>query len=65
MVSDFARLEAGDSERAKSILAREVADFYYHPWQTDAPQRQKVLEFIQTSKAKSAVLREELSKRSQ
>jgi hypothetical protein len=61
-VSVLAILEAGDTERAKSILAREVAGFYHHPWQADAPQRQKILELIETTKPKSAVLRQELSK---
>jgi hypothetical protein len=27
------RLEAGDSDRAKSILAGEVADYYHQPWE--------------------------------
>jgi hypothetical protein len=58
----LARLEAGDTEHAKSILAHEVAEFYHHPWQADAPERQKVLELIEATKPKSAVLSDELSK---
>jgi hypothetical protein len=61
----LARLEAGDTERAKSILAHEVASFYHHPWQPDAPQRQKVLGLIEEIKPKSNVLMEELTKTSQ
>jgi hypothetical protein len=56
------KLEAGDTEHAKSMLAHEVASFYHRPWQSDAPQRQKILEFIEATKPKSSVLREELSK---
>jgi hypothetical protein len=56
------RLEARDTERTKTILAQEVASFFRSPWQPDAPQRQKVLEFIEATKPKSAILREELSK---
>ena len=56
------KLEAGDTDRAKSILAREVALFYYHPWQPDAPQRRKILELVEAAKPNSSVLREELSK---
>ena len=59
------RLEAGETERAKSILAHEVASFYSYPWQTDRPQRQKFLELVETTKAKSSVLREELAKSAQ
>jgi len=56
------RLEAGETDRAKSILAREVAMFYYHPWQADTPQRRKILELVEAMKPKSGILREELSK---
>jgi len=58
------RLETGDNDGAKSLLAREVANYYYHPWQADAPQRAMVLQFIETTKPNSSVLREELSKNS-
>jgi hypothetical protein len=58
----LSRLEAGDTEHAKSMLAHEVASFYYHPWQADAPQRRKILEFVEATKPKSSALREELSK---
>lgn len=64
-LSALGRLEAGDTEHAKSILAHEVASFYHHPWQPDAPERQKVLGLIEEIKPKSDVLREELSKTSQ
>jgi hypothetical protein len=55
-------LEAGETDRAKSMLAREVAIFYYHPWQADAPERCKLLELVEATKPKSSILREELSK---
>ena len=58
------RLEAGDSDRAKSILAREVADYYHQSWEANAPQRAKVVEMIEGTKPKSAVLREELERKS-
>ncbi len=64
-LSVLERLEAGDPDRAKSILAQQVASFYYHPWQADAPQRQKVLGLIEDIKPKSNVLKEELSKKRQ
>ena len=56
------RLEAGETDRAKSILAREVAMFYHHPWQADAPQRRKILELLEATKPKSSILTEELNK---
>ena len=56
------RLEAGDGERAKSILASEIAMFYHHPWQADTPQRRKLLELVEDTKPKSSILSEELSK---
>ena len=56
------RLEAGETDRAKSILAREVAMLYYHPWQADTPQRRKILELVEAMKPKSGILKEELSK---
>jgi hypothetical protein len=58
----LARVEAGEIDRAKSMLAREVAIFYYQPWQADAPQRRKILELVEATKPKSSILREELSK---
>jgi hypothetical protein len=64
-LSVLARLEAGDTDRAKSTLAHEVASYYHHPWDANAPQRQKVLGLIEEIKPKSDVLREELSKRPQ
>ena len=64
-LSVLTRLEAGDTDYAKSILAREVASYYYHPWQADAPRRQKVLTLIEATKPKSSVLSEELRKASQ
>jgi hypothetical protein len=57
------RLEAGETDRAKSMLAREVAMFYHHPWQADAPQRRKIVELVEATEPKSSTLREELSKR--
>ena len=59
------RLEAGDTEHTKTILAQEVASFYHSPWQPDGPHRQKILEVIEATKPKSTVLREELAKKSQ
>ena len=56
------RLEAGETDRAKSILAREVAMLYYRPWQADTLQRRKILELVEAMKPKSGILREELSK---
>jgi hypothetical protein len=64
-LSVLERLEAGDPNRAKSILAHEVAIFYHHPWQADAPQRQKVLGLIEEIKPKSNILKEELSKKTE
>ncbi len=64
-LSVLTRLEAGDTDYAKRILAREVATYYHHPWQADAPGRQKVLTLIEATKPKSAVLSEQLRKTSQ
>jgi hypothetical protein len=60
----LARLEAGDTERTKSILAQAVASFYHHPWQPHGAQRQKILEFIEAAQPNSTVLRDALSKTS-
>ena len=57
------RLEAGDTEDTKAILAQEVASFYRSPWQAEGPQRQKILEMIEATKPKSTVLRQELGKK--
>jgi len=57
------RLEAGDTEDTKAILAQEVASFYRSPWQANGPQRQKILEMIEATKPKSTVLRQELGKK--
>ena len=59
------RLEAGETERAKSILAHEVASFYSYPWQAGAPQREMFLDLVETTKPKSSALREELAKSAQ
>ena len=60
------RLEAGDTQYAKSMLAREVADFHHHHSSgAEAPQKQKILDLIEATKTKSAALREELGKTSQ
>jgi hypothetical protein len=56
------RLEAGETDRAKEILAHEVGIFYSHPWQADTPQRRKILELVEATKPKSSILREELGK---
>ena len=57
------RLEAGDTERAKSVLAQEVASWYRVPWQPEGPYRQKILGLIEATKSKSTVLRDELAKK--
>ena len=59
------RLEAGDTERTKVILAQEVASFYHTPWQPGGPQRQKILEVIEATKTKSTVLQQELGNKFQ
>ena len=58
------RLEAGETDRAKLLLAREVASYYQHPFrQTDSPRRKKLLPVIESARTKSKVLNEELSKK--
>jgi hypothetical protein len=59
------RLEAGDTDHAKSILAQDIASFYYTPWQADSPQRKRIVEFVDATKLKSTALRQELSKKPQ
>jgi hypothetical protein len=56
------RLEAGDTEHAKSILAQDIASFYYTPWQAGSPQRKRILELVDAMKSKSTALRQELGK---
>jgi len=55
------RLEAGDTEHAKSALAREIGSWYRVPWRPQGPHRQELLELIETTKPKSSVLRDELA----
>jgi hypothetical protein len=57
------RLEAGDTDHAKAVLAREVGSWYRVPWQPQGPYRQKILELVEATKAKSAVLRDELARK--
>ena len=60
------RLETGETERAKLLLAREVASYYQHPFgRADSPQRKKLLSYIETVRSKSTTLNEELSKKAQ
>jgi hypothetical protein len=58
-------LEAGEMDRAKLFLAREVASYYRYPFGQTAAQRQKLLAHIERSSAKSQVLKEQLSKKPQ
>jgi hypothetical protein len=58
------KLEAGETDKAKSLLARQIA-VYHHAFQNDEaslPEQQKLLPSIDAAAAKSAVLREELQK---
>lgn len=59
------RLESGETDRAKFLLAREVASYYQHPLGQTTAQRQKLLTLIENSSAKSEILKAELSKKSQ
>src|SRR4051794_25575993 len=47
------RLEAGEMDRAKLLLAREVASYYRHPLGQAPAQRQKLLDHIEKSRARS------------
>jgi hypothetical protein len=56
-------LERGDTDSAKVFLAREVADYYRHPFtQGESPERKKLLTTIDTVRAKSSILDRELRK---
>jgi hypothetical protein len=59
------RLEEGQADRAKLLLAREVASYYRHPLGQTQSQRQKLLTLIDSTSAKSEILKEELSKKAQ
>ena len=54
------RLEDGETDQAKKMLAHEIGIFYHRPWQSDSPLRRRILELIDTTKPKSGILREEL-----
>jgi hypothetical protein len=57
------RLETNQPDRAKLLLAREVASYYKHSLGlTESADRKKVLERIETLRAKCSVLNDELSK---
>ena len=56
------RLEAGETDRAKLILAREVASYYHHPLGEAPAQRQKLLTLIDDASGKSQTLKDELTK---
>jgi uncharacterized membrane protein YccC len=56
------RLEAGETDRAKFVLAREVASYYRHPLGAPAAQREKLLALIDEAGAKSPILKDELTK---
>ena len=58
------QLEAGQTDRAKLILAREVASYYHHPLGQSQAERQKMLTLIEAAGEKSPILKDELSKRS-
>src|SRR5689334_25402947 len=47
------RLEAGDTDYAKSMLAREIVDFYHNPSIAEAPQRRKIFDLIDATKSRS------------
>ena len=60
------RLEANQADRAKLLLAREVASYYrYSLGPGESFDRKKVLAHIDELRAKSSVLNEELSKKAQ
>jgi hypothetical protein len=58
------RLEAGETDRAKLILAQEIADYYHHPLGQSQPERQRLLTLIEAAGEKSPVLKDELRKTS-
>ena len=60
------KLEKGDQEYAKRILAREVAGYYQHPLgSADSPHRKEIFSYIEALRAKSSALDKELSKKPQ
>jgi hypothetical protein len=60
------RLETNQPDRAKLLLAREVASYYKHPLGVaQSAERKKVLEHIDSLRTKSGTLNEELSKNAQ
>ncbi len=56
------RLEAGEIDRAKLVLTREVASYYRHPLGQPPAERQKLLTLIEAAKEKSSILKDELDK---
>jgi hypothetical protein len=60
------RLETNQPDRAKLLLVREVASYYNRPLGlADSAEREKVLEHIDSLRAKSNTLNEELIKKAQ
>jgi uncharacterized protein HemX len=61
------KLEAGQSEQAKSLLARQVAQYYqtFQKLQPASESRLHLMQRIEISSAKSATLKEALAKNPQ
>jgi hypothetical protein len=58
------KLETGNTDGAKLILARDVASYYRHPiGRADSPERRKLMPHIDAVRSKSSALNEELSKK--
>jgi hypothetical protein len=57
------QLEAGQQERTKSLLARQVASFYrtFHDFQPMLPETRKLMDHIQATSEKSPSLKEALN----
>ena len=57
------KLETNQPDRAKLLLAREIAIYYKQSLGLpESPDRKKILEHIETLRAKSSVLNEEITK---
>ena len=56
-------IEAGQQDRIKSLLARQVASFYrtFHDFQPMSPETRKLMDHIQATSEKSPSLKEALN----
>jgi hypothetical protein len=56
------KLEAGEVDKTKSILAHEIAGYSHASFDASLPQRERLRPFIDAATEKSAILKEELTK---